>query len=298
MSERRARIEIQRAFPQLVVRRVTFLGAGMDSAAYLVDDEWAFRFPKRAAVARALGREIALLPRLAGLLPVATPRFEFVGHQAGSGLLFAGYRLLPGEPLTADLLAALTPAERERLLATLAEVLRGVHRFPLAEAVAAGVGRLSTRTWVAAAWSRAQAVVLPRLSSGEGATLARLVERFRADPRNFANRPTLLYADFAPEHLLFDRRARRLVGLIDWGDLAIGDPDFDLLYLRQDYGEAFVRQLLAHYPHAEPARLLAKLRVFEACDHLNTIAAARQQPEVTDEVAGSLAALRAILVSA
>jgi aminoglycoside 2''-phosphotransferase len=73
MSEQRARTEIARAFPELPVRDIAFLGAGMDSDAYLVDDEWVFRFPKREAAARALGREAAVLPKLAGRLPVATP---------------------------------------------------------------------------------------------------------------------------------------------------------------------------------------------------------------------------------
>jgi aminoglycoside 2''-phosphotransferase len=138
------------------------------------------------------------------------------------------------------------------------------------------VEELSTREWVATCWARGQAAVLPLLAGEDGLALARTIERFLADAGNFAYVPCLLYADFAPEHVLYDAARTAITGLIDWGDLAIGDPDFDLLYLYQDYGEAFVLRLLAHYPHAEPDRLLEQLRVFNACDYVNTIAACRQ----------------------
>jgi aminoglycoside 2''-phosphotransferase len=295
ISARRARAEIARAFPGLPLRDLSFLGAGVDSDAYLVDEQWVFRFPKRAAVARALGREVALLPKLAPLLPVAAPRFDYVGRQAGRGRLFAGYRLIPGEPLTSELYRSLSHPDQERALAALAALLRAVHAFPVADAVSAGVEALSTRRWVGSGWSGRRARVLPLLAPRDGAALTSLIERFLADARSFAEPPRLLHADLSPEHILYDADAGNVVGVIDWGDLAIGDPDFDLMYLRQDYGEDFVRRLLDHYPHPEPARLLEKLRVFDACDHLRTIAAAGRDPAERAAADEALAALGQIL---
>ena len=135
--------------------------------------------------------------------------------------------------------------------------------------------------------------MLPLLAPPEGAALVRLIEGFLGDAQNFAYTSSLLYAD-SPEHVLYDADARRIVGIIDWGDLATGDPDFDLLYLRQDYGEAFVARLLDHYAHPDPARLFEKLRVFDACDQINTIV---ERGSVADEdsVYEATAALRAIL---
>ncbi len=295
MVDQCARTEIARAFPELPVRDVVFLGAGMDSDAYLVNDEWVFRFPRREAVAHALSREVALLPKLARRLPVATPRFAYIGHQIGSGLLFAGYRIIRGEPLTAELYGSLAHPDQERVLATLAAFLRGVHSFPVADAAVVGVEEFSTREWVGSCWSRGQAQVLPLLAPRDGAALARLIQGFLADARNFAYTPCLLYADFAPEHVLYDDGTRGIAGIIDWGDLATGDPDYDLLYLRQDYGEDFVRRLLGHYPHPEPARLFVKLRVFDACDHVNTIVASRRNPAERDAIHAAVAALGEIL---
>jgi aminoglycoside 2''-phosphotransferase len=295
VSKQWARTEMAPAFPDLPVRHIAFLGAGVDSEAYLVNDEWVFRFPKREAAARALDREVALLPKLAGRLPVAVPRFTYLGHQSGSGLLFAGYRLIPGEPLTAELFSCLAFSDQERVLATLADFLRSAHSFPVGEAAAAGVAELYSRDWVEACWAGGQALVLPLLAPRAGAALVRLIEGFLGDAQNFAYTPCLLYADFAPEHVLYDAAARAIVGIIDWGDLAIGDPDYDLLYLRQDYGEEFVHRLLGHYPHPEPARLLEKQRVFNACDHINTIVSARGDPAELEAIQESVAALGEIV---
>jgi aminoglycoside 2''-phosphotransferase len=291
LTEDDARVQIARACPGLDVGVVEFLGAGVDSDVFLVNGEWVFRFPKRAPVARALRREINLLPKLAAHLPVATPRFDYVGHHSTSGLLFAGYRLIPGQPLSAKAFGALGHREQARVLARLARFLCAVHGFPVAEAVAAGVEQFEARNWVSECWAQAQHA-LARLEPWEGAALARLLEGFLADGRNFAERPMLLYADFAPEHVLYDAAAGGIVGIIDWGDVAIGDPDFDLLYLRQDYGEDFVVRMLEHYPHPEPARLVLKLRVFDACDHITTIAAGGTNASAHDAVDESVTALR------
>ena len=294
-AEQRVRSEIEQAFPELKVQDLVFLGAGVDSEAYVINGEWVFRFPKREAVARALGREVALLPRLAGRLPLAIPEFAYLGHQASSGLLFAGYRLIPGEPLTPGLFASLANSQQEQVLATLAAFLVGVHGFPLTEATAVGLEALSTRAWVTDSWSRGRARDLPLLGADDGSQLDRLVQSFLADERNFASGPCLLYADFAPEHVLYDSAIGAITGIIDWGDLAIGDPDFDLLYLHQDYGREFVQRLLRHHSHPEPERLLAKLRVFDVCDHVNTIVDSLQDAPSEPTVQEATEALRALL---
>jgi aminoglycoside 2''-phosphotransferase len=277
----RVSADIERSFPELAVHEIGFLGAGMDSEAYLVNDELVFRFPMREAVSHALAREIALLPKLAPRLPVAVPRFEYVGRQSSSGLLFVGYPLIPGEPLTLELFESLDPADQESILDTLAAILRAVHTFPLEEAVAAGLPSFSARARMQAIWTDLRERALPLLGKAYARALAATIEGYFADGRNLdVEPPCLLYADFAPEHILYDRATRAITGLIDWGDMTIGDTDYDLLYLYQDYSEDLVRRLIVfdltpHAPPTDPERLLLKLRVFNACDYIRDIALAR-----------------------
>lgn len=293
MSIERARSDITRALPPIHVDEMSLLGSGYDSDAYLVNDTWVFRFPRREAASKALAREIALLPKLAELLPVDVPHFEYVGEQAERELLFVGYRLIPGEPLTPELFASLSPSSQERVLQTVAEFLEVVHAFPIADALSTGVEHLSTRNLIEGIWREARAAVFVGLPQADGRAVEALIEQFLADPHNFSNSPRLLYADFAPEHILYDRATDTITGIIDWGDMALGDPDYDLLYLYQDYGRAFVERLLEHLPHDEPDRLFRKLRVFNAYDYLNDLAILPDIPD-RDELAVLVEARRAL----
>lgn len=58
----------------------------------------------------------------------------------------------------------------------------------------------------------------------------------------------VVHADFRDEHVLVNHGA--LSGVIDFGDIEIGDPALDLSFLLV-YGEDFVRRVLDHYtlPH-------------------------------------------------
>ena len=53
---------------------------GHDSEVAIVDDDWVFRFPRRAVVEKALELEIALLPALASALSVDVPSFEYISR--------------------------------------------------------------------------------------------------------------------------------------------------------------------------------------------------------------------------
>ena len=75
-------------------RTILAIDDGYDFEVAIVDDEWVFRFPRRAGVEEALELEIAVLPALAPVLPVDVPSFELVARDP----LFVGYRLIRGRP--------------------------------------------------------------------------------------------------------------------------------------------------------------------------------------------------------
>src|SRR3954447_4588923 len=84
-------------FPEF--ERVEPLGQGWDYTAFLVDDAYVFRFPRRAVVLPGMEREIATLPRVS--LPVAVPTPLFLGTPADEcPWPFFGAPFIPGdEPL-------------------------------------------------------------------------------------------------------------------------------------------------------------------------------------------------------
>ena len=51
----------------------------------------------------------------------------------------------------------------------------------------------------------------------------------------------------AAEHLLVDDEHRDLLGVIDWGDAAVGDPAIDFVGLMRSYGSEFTWRVVEAY---------------------------------------------------
>ena len=256
------RFEIARIAPKFEGEPVARLGEGMDSFAVLVGEAFVFRFPKHPEAAAGLRREIALLPRLAPRLHLGIPRFEYVGEYSGTGLPFVGYGLIRGEPLHRPLYDGRPGVTRDGILADLAAFLSAVHTFPVQEAVDCGIALHGGRAGHLEDLRRARDDVLPLLEDTARRDVESQLNAFLEHDANFAYTPTLLHADLWPEHVLFSRALGRLAGVIDFGDVSIGDPDHDLAFLAHRLGPGFIADLLRHHPHTDPARLAEKIRSF------------------------------------
>jgi len=176
---------------------------GYDFQVAIVDDEWVFRFPRRSGVEEALELEIALLPVLAPALPVNVPSFEYISRNP----LFVGYRLIRGQPLVD-------------------EDAEGVRAFLEAlQAPDSSALPVERHDWVEAYREQCaefERLVFPVVDSDRRAQAKRL---FGEVETLVDFRPSLIHADLGPEHLLV--RDGRLTGVIDWGDMRVGDPALD-----------------------------------------------------------------------
>ena len=255
---------IQRHVPDLAVERMALLphyGWGGDSDAWLVNNTLIFRFPRRPGVAGQLAVESRLLPELAPTLPLAIPRFAYVAHDETTGLpLFVGYPAIPGEPLTPALLAELAPdaVAKEVLGATLGAFLGALHTFPADRARALGLEETREPEFTREFFDRVRELVYPRLTPAYRRWTDHLFSDYLANPRLWEFAPVLVHADLSSDHILYDRAAGRLGGIIDFGDTGISDPVSDFVGL-VDYGPAFLHAALAaHTPpldHFASARL-------------------------------------------
>lgn len=248
MDAEAVRRAIGAAFPDLVVADCRYLAEGWDSSAWEVNGGLIFRFPKRAEVADWLRREIALLPELAGALPVAVPRFTHIarsGAPTDPALPFVGYPKLPGVFLDAapGLLHPASP-----LVPQLAAFLRALHAFPLDRARACGATGGPWSAW-AAYWrdfaARAMRDDDPAFDPPTRAWVARCRDAFLAEIARAERPVALTHHDLALEHILADPGGARLTGVIDWGDAAIGDPALDFAGFARACDPATLDALLA-----------------------------------------------------
>jgi hygromycin-B 7''-O-kinase len=171
-----------------------------------------------------LEREIVAMTRAHGRLPVRTPGVVATGELDGWRYLVS--ERLPGRSAR-ELLPTLTTRERIDLAAALGESLAALHRVPCDD--------LPTLTvdWDAFARERAAACAGFQKKYGfVDAALASLPQLLAdATPLVPDTTRVLLHADLHHEHALLEHRhgAWALTGLIDFGDAAVGHPDYELV---------------------------------------------------------------------
>lgn len=277
--------DLVRGHTPLAADEVRELGRGSDNVAFLVDATWVFRFPMVANARTTLRREVALLPALGSALPLPTPRFEYVAYD-GDQPLFVGYRALPGSPLTLEALDALPAAAQQRTLAALASFLDALHAHPLTLARAAGVREERCTGGYHPAQRRLLAELAHLLTRSERERLDDAFTRFES---TYRIRAAVVHADLKPEHVMADPRTGQVTGVLDWGDVAVGDPDFDLAVINIFFGPEFQQRLLAHLPERDPAVIAAKTRFYETLRWLQDLAYSESRG---DDPAGTLDGLR------
>jgi aminoglycoside phosphotransferase (APT) family kinase protein len=223
----RCTARIQTRFPDLAPARLEALGVGWDNAAYLVNGALVFRFPRRRLAVELLQNELRALPHVAPCLPVPVPAPSHVGTpDEANPYPFAGYPLLPG---TTACRVAWTDEGRTALAVPLARFLRALHDAPCDASVRAWA---AVDDWRSDLERRARANVerlvrrSPPLEAGEVARAVAASQRLSRTPP-WAAPTRWVHGDLYARHLLVDED-RRLVGVIDWGDVHLGDPALDL----------------------------------------------------------------------
>ncbi len=239
---------IQQNFPQLAIQTVKAITKGWDSFALEVNDELIFRFPMRDDVIEPLQREIHLLPILEQTLSTPIPHFEYIGRgNADYPYSFVGYRkigsiALDDSRLTQEQLLALAPA--------LATFLNELHSFPIASAIQLGMQEHTLVLWREIYQERyidLQKRVFSSLDTRLRMKSEQLWENFLNDKTLFTFQPTLIHRDLSGEHIFCEPERGMLTGVIDWGDVSIGDPAIDFVGLHWVGGKQFVEQILMRY---------------------------------------------------
>jgi aminoglycoside phosphotransferase (APT) family kinase protein len=227
VSNAQARALIEEQFPQLAPVNVEPLGVGFDNSAFVVNGAYVFRFPRRQIAAPLVETEGRLLPMLAPRLPLPIPAPTLLGRPAGGyPWPFLGHALIPGRTACA---AALDEEQRRRLAEPLARFLAALHATPAEEAAQHGAGPDTiARLDLARRLPRARELLDRLTRRGEIAEPRSLAAILDAAPPTYAPRSdVLVHGDLYARHLLIHPDGR-FAGIIDWGDVHLGDPAVDL----------------------------------------------------------------------
>lgn len=257
---------IAEQFPQLAPIHVTYLGEGYDSTAYDVNGSWVFRFPKRADVEQQLLIEHRVLPVLGKHVPLPIPSPRFLGQPTPEfPRHFAAYPKLPGLP---GIRIELERFQLDVLARALGAFLSALHAFPLQEAERLGIQ--DQRTDPVIEECRREALEdFPRVRDvAPDAPLDAWRTWLSAGPEDAPARrrsAVLVHNDLAAEHVLCDPQSGMPTGVIDWSDMALGDPFVDFAGLFHWGGDRFAKAVLAHYDGDVDEQGMARARFMAAC---------------------------------
>jgi aminoglycoside phosphotransferase (APT) family kinase protein len=226
---------------ELPLASVELVSAGWDYTVFRVDEQWAFRFPRREIVLEPMQREVYALRRLAGRLPFAAPEPELLGRPlAGYPWPFYGARWLPGAEAGES-----SDAERLALAPQLGRALRTLHELDLPLELPADANRRAdmsvrvpfTREHLDGVWtSPAAEEVLHRAE--------------RLPPTELA---VICHGDLHFRQVLVE--GTQLVGFVDWVDVCRSDPGIDLqlayAFLPPRARQAFFAEYGAISPESE-----------------------------------------------
>jgi aminoglycoside phosphotransferase (APT) family kinase protein len=235
------------------------LRAGQDHDVLVLGTEAVFRFPRTRRAYEASPREVAALAALQDLgIGVVLPDVLLDRSGEPLGTAFTGHRYLHGEPLPRGSVDAVGPMAY-RFAMELARVLDALASVEVTPALAEALTRAPVRDDFADLAAAVRERLGPRMSAegrdraeGELAAVLALVPPAR---------PALVHGDFGGTNLRWDADETRLTGVLDWGQVHLGDPAYDIASVGATYGWDLAATVHATTEREDPS-LLDRARAY------------------------------------
>ena len=200
-----------------------------------VNGKWIFRSVRDSSNTQ-LAVEKAFLPFFKQFSPLQIPEIRY------SGANYIGYEKIAGVKFAESVFRSLRASERTTLAAALGDFLSSLHAVSFEhrhlKAAPFGGGDFWGELWPA---------VSPRL---QRQTRRKAEACFRqAVPRvnSAAHRTVVTHSDFGTSNVLIDTERPRIAGVIDFGDISIGDPAADFATFYRRFGKPFAEKMADNY---------------------------------------------------
>jgi aminoglycoside 2''-phosphotransferase len=268
--------------PGLAIHTVVPLGEGAFSRAFLVNGSLVLREAKHRAAALALEREACLMPRLAHRLPVAVPVPRWIPpappHQPALGL----HQVVSGSALTRARWDGFPGGERARMARSLGAFLGTLHATDLETVEGCGLETVDHIGQVGDLRTRLRGTPATDIPGALRERTDRALAGAGRPAGVAGDRVVLLHGDISPEHVLVEDGEAVVTGVIDWGDVHLGDPAFDFIYLYEDWGPDFLDLALAGYPTGREAGFRTHILLHFLVEHLRWTLDALEEGRTAD----------------
>lgn len=242
-------------YPDWIINSISFLGEGDFCQAYLVNEEWVFRFAKHHEARESLKREYCLLPKIAPQITLQIPQPEIVSFENTPS--FSAYRILPDDALSPEIYLQLNKTEQTNCTAQVALFLNQFHSSDVKLAQNCDVKFCDYHSQYSGLLVEAKEHLFPIIEKADCQFVEQVISEYLDSDHIFT--PTLLHGDLSPNHILFDKKTSSINGIIDFGDMMIGDPAWDLLWIYEDSGLDFLKKLLPQFHENDKQNLLERV---------------------------------------
>jgi aminoglycoside 2''-phosphotransferase len=243
--------QINRAYPELHIhsaRQIT--ASGQFSQVIIINDSLIFRFPRSPYVAQGMTREVRILRAVKGSLslPIPDPSYTYTDPESDT-VLFMGYTMLAGEPMSANILVHQPEAVVQGLAKQLADFLRELHAIP---PISLNIDLPSEGThddWLRL-YQAIREQLFPFMRPDAQVQVSANFETALNDLVLWRFTPVLCHGDFGTRNILYDPQTMRITGIIDFGSCGLGDPAQDVGAV-WSLGDNLMPHLLAYYPEMQ-----------------------------------------------
>ncbi|MDP4284887.1 MAG: aminoglycoside phosphotransferase family protein [Bacteroidota bacterium] len=261
------RHSINHEFPLFHITSIKKIGEGDNNKAFLINQNYIFRFPKRKEVEKTLTKEIGLLPKIRNQFNLEIPDFSFISKDMN----FVGYKSIRGEFLTPAIYYSLTNELQLQIQVALSEFLSKLHATNLSMIKECNLEIVNLEEEYSDDFKNIQQLIFPYIHRHQCLLIDQFFTTYLGNPENFEYTPALIHNDFSTDHILYEISTKKINGIIDFGDSAIGDPYYDFKYLLDSFGASFIEDIFRFYQHANQKINWRKLYFFSLANKLQII---------------------------
>jgi len=254
---------LTKVIPKHAIKELKIIEKGWDSFVFLVNNRLIFRFPRRKKVALCLELEKKILPEIKRIVSLKVPNFKFIcGSPNNFQKMFVGYDKIEGEEFSKKIYHYFKKQEvLPKISQQLGKFLTELHNFPLKKAKFLGVKETGSFNYWTQYFNGLRNKVFPHLGKKEKNWSKKIFVDFLAHKANFEFRKTLIHGDFGNCHILVNKEKERVVGVIDFSDIAIGDAAYDFCGFKS-YEESFVKSVLKFYRRSFDAGFIKRINFY------------------------------------
>ena len=228
----------------LIVNYIKVLGEGLDSVAYLVNNDYIFKMSKHQEARDNLKKEIQVLNYIKGKLSLQIPTIDYYSEKYS----ICGYKEIKGTILTSEYYEKMNSEEKEQLAKDISLFCKELHSLPLPKIKDLELNVIEDYE---SDYKELKENIYDSISEKAKIYLDGLFDRILNDERITKYDIALCHNDLSCNHIVMDNN--KIIGIIDFGDVAITDRDKDFVYLlensNEELGRNFGLKVLDYYNH-------------------------------------------------